>query len=77
MMQEIGYCSGIENYSRHLSGETREPPTTLFDYLPSDSILFVDESHITIPQLGGMFRGDRSRKINLVEHGFRLPSAFG
>ena len=76
MMQEIGYCSGIENYSRHLSGRNAgEPPATLFDYLPSDSILFVDESHITIPQLGGMFRGDRSRKINLVEHGFRLPSA--
>ena len=76
MMQEIGYCSGIENYSRHLSGRNAgEPPATLFDYLPNDSILFVDESHITIPQLGGMFRGDRSRKINLVEHGFRLPSA--
>ena len=76
MMQEIGYCSGIENYSRHLSGRNAgEPPATLFDYLPTDSILFVDESHITIPQLGGMFRGDRSRKINLVEHGFRLPSA--
>ncbi len=76
MMQEIGYCSGIENYSRHLSGRRAgEPPATLFDYLPNDSILFVDESHITIPQLGGMFRGDRSRKINLVEHGFRLPSA--
>ena len=76
MMQEIGYCSGIENYSRHLSGRNAgKPPATLFDYLPNDSILFVDESHITIPQLGGMFRGDRSRKINLVEHGFRLPSA--
>ena len=76
MMQEIGYCSGIENYSRHLSGRLAgEPPATLFDYLPANAILFVDESHITIPQLGGMFRGDRSRKMSLVEHGFRLPSA--
>ena len=76
MMLEIGYCSGIENYSRHLSGRRPgEPPPTLFDYLPHDAMLFVDESHGTIPQLGGMYRGDRSRKENLVEYGFRLPCA--
>ena len=76
MMQEIGYCNGIENYSRHLSGRAPgEPPATLFEYLPSDAMLVVDESHVTIPQLGGMYRGDRSRKENLVEYGFRLPSA--
>jgi len=76
MMHELGYCSGIENYSRYLSGrKAGEPPPTLFDYLPSNALLVVDESHVTIPQLGGMYRGDRSRKENLVEYGFRLPSA--
>ncbi len=76
MMQELGYCSGIENYSRYLSGRAPgEPPPTLFDYLPEDALLFVDESHVTIPQLGAMYRGDRSRKETLVEYGFRLPSA--
>jgi len=76
MIQEIGYCSGIENYSRYLSGRaTGEPPPTLLDYLPADALLVIDESHVTIPQLGGMYRGDRARKLNLVEYGFRLPSA--
>jgi excinuclease ABC subunit B len=76
MILEIGYCTGIENYSRYLSGRRPgEPPPTLFDYLPDDALLFVDESHVTIPQLGGMYRGDRSRKETLVEYGFRLPSA--
>ncbi len=76
MMLEVGYCSGIENYSRHLTGrQAGEPPPTLFDYFPADGLLVVDESHVTIPQLGGMYRGDRSRKENLVEYGFRLPSA--
>ncbi|HEY5719022.1 MAG TPA: helicase-related protein, partial [Gammaproteobacteria bacterium] len=76
MMLELGYCSGIENYSRYLSGRAAgEPPPTLFDYLPANALLVVDESHVTIPQLGGMYRGDRSRKENLVEYGFRLPSA--
>ena len=76
MMVEIGYCSGIENYSRHLSNrKAGEPPPTLFDYLPKNAMLVVDESHVTIPQLGGMYKGDRSRKENLVEYGFRLPSA--
>jgi excinuclease ABC subunit B len=76
MMHELGYCSGIENYSRYLSGRSAgEPPPTLFDYLPSNALLVIDESHVTIPQLGGMYRGDRSRKENLVEYGFRLPSA--
>jgi excinuclease ABC subunit B len=76
MMQEIGYCKGIENYSRYLSGRRPgEPPPTLFDYLPEDALLVVDESHVTVPQLGGMYRGDRSRKETLVEYGFRLPSA--
>jgi excinuclease ABC subunit B len=76
MMQEIGYCNGIENYSRHLSGrKAGEPPPTLFEYIPPEALLIVDESHVTIPQLGGMYRGDRSRKENLVEYGFRLPSA--
>jgi excinuclease ABC subunit B len=76
MMLEIGYCSGIENYSRHLSGRRPgEPPPTLFDYLPRDALLFVDESHVTVPQLGAMYRGDRARKENLVEYGFRLPCA--
>ncbi|MDD5033682.1 MAG: excinuclease ABC subunit UvrB [Methylococcaceae bacterium] len=73
---EVGYCSGIENYSRHLSGQKAgEPPATLFDYLPPDSLVVIDESHQTIPQIGAMFRGDRSRKETLVEYGFRLPSA--
>jgi excinuclease ABC subunit B len=76
MIRELGYCSGIENYSRYLSGrKTGEPPPTLFDYLPKNSLLVVDESHVTIPQIGGMYRGDRSRKETLVEYGFRLPSA--
>ncbi|HHI75667.1 MAG TPA: excinuclease ABC subunit UvrB [Gammaproteobacteria bacterium] len=76
MMLELGYCSGIENYSRYLSGRAPgEGPPTLFDYLPSNALLVVDESHVTIPQLGGMYRGDRSRKETLVEYGFRLPSA--
>jgi excinuclease ABC subunit B len=76
MIQELGYCQGIENYSRYLSGrEPGEPPPCLFDYLPKDALLVVDESHVTIPQLGGMYRGDRSRKETLVEFGFRLPSA--
>lgn len=76
MMEELGYCSGIENYSRYLSGRAAgEPPPTLFDYLPADSLLFIDESHVTVPQLGGMYRGDRARKENLVNYGFRLPSA--
>jgi len=76
MMIELGYCSGIENYSRYLSGrQAGEPPPTLLDYLPEDALVVVDESHVTIPQLGGMYRGDRSRKETLVEYGFRLPSA--
>ncbi len=76
MMLELGYCSGIENYSRYLSGrETGEPPPTLFEYLPDDALLFIDESHVSIPQIGGMYKGDRSRKETLVEYGFRLPSA--
>ncbi|MDX1824806.1 MAG: DEAD/DEAH box helicase family protein, partial [Thiohalomonadales bacterium] len=76
MMQEMGYCSGIENYSRYLSGrQPGEPPPTFMDYLPEDALLVIDESHVTIPQLGGMYRGDRARKENLVEYGFRLPSA--
>ncbi len=76
MMIEIGYCSGIENYSRYLSGRNAgEPPPTLFEYLPKNTLMVIDESHVTIPQLGGMYRGDRSRKENLVEFGFRLPSA--
>ncbi len=76
MMQELGYCTGIENYSRYLSGRNPgEPPPTLFDYLPEDALLVIDESHVTVPQIGGMYRGDRSRKETLVEYGFRLPSA--
>jgi len=76
MMKEMGYCHGIENYSRHLSGRLPgEPPPTLLDYLPQDALMFIDESHQTIPQLHGMFRGDRSRKQTLVNYGFRLPSA--
>ncbi len=76
MMRELGYCNGIENYSRFLSGRNAgEPPPTLFDYLPEKALLVVDESHVTIPQIGGMYKGDRSRKETLVEYGFRLPSA--
>jgi excinuclease ABC subunit B len=76
MMIELGYCSGIENYSRYLSGrKAGEPPPTLLEYLPDDALVVVDESHVTIPQLGGMYKGDRSRKETLVEYGFRLPSA--
>lgn len=76
MISEIGFCSGIENYSRHLTGKKPgEPPPTLLDYFPKDFLVFVDESHMGVPQLGGMYRGDRSRKTSLVEHGFRLPSA--
>ena len=76
MIRELGYCSGIENYSRFLSGRSPgEPPPTLVSYLPDDALLIVDESHVTIPQLGAMYKGDRSRKENLVEYGFRLPSA--
>jgi excinuclease ABC subunit B len=76
MIREIGYCHGIENYSRHLSGrKPGEPPPTLMDYFPRESLLIIDESHVTVPQIGGMFAGDRSRKGTLVEYGFRLPSA--
>ncbi len=76
MMRELGYCNGIENYSRYLSGrQTNEAPPTLFDYLPDDCLLFIDESHVSVPQIGGMYKGDRSRKETLVEYGFRLPSA--
>ena len=76
MMRELGYCNGIENYSRYLSGRAPgEPPPTLFDYLPDDALLIIDESHVTVPQIGGMYKGDRSRKETLVEYGFRLPSA--
>ncbi|MEJ2471106.1 MAG: excinuclease ABC subunit UvrB [Desulfuromonadales bacterium] len=76
MMEEMGFCQGIENYSRHLDGrEAGSPPATLFDYFPDDAQIFIDESHVTVPQLGGMYRGDRSRKETLVEYGFRLPSA--
>jgi len=76
MMEEMGFCQGIENYSRYLDGrQPGSPPATLFDYFPADALLFIDESHVTVPQLGGMYRGDRSRKETLVEYGFRLPSA--
>jgi excinuclease ABC subunit B len=76
MMREVGYCNGIENYSRYLSGrKPGEPPPTLIDYLPDNALMVIDESHVTVPQLGGMYRGDRSRKETLVEYGFRLPSA--
>ena len=75
MMDATGSCAGIENYSRYLTGrKPGEPPPTLFEYLPKDSIIFADESHVTIPQLGGMYKGDYSRKSTLSEHGFRLPS---
>ena len=76
MIRELGYCSGIENYSRYLSGrKTGEAPPTLFDYLPPDALLIIDESHVSVPQIGGMFKGDRARKETLVKYGFRLPSA--
>jgi excinuclease ABC subunit B len=76
MMSEIGYCKGIENYSRYLSGRgAGQPPPTLIDYLPTNALMFIDESHVTIPQVGGMYKGDRARKENLVDYGFRLPSA--
>ena len=76
MLQELGFCKGIENYSRHMSGaRPGEPPPTLVDYLPPDALMFIDESHVTIGQLGGMYRGDRARKETLVDYGFRLPSA--
>ncbi|HEX8988594.1 MAG TPA: excinuclease ABC subunit UvrB [Rhodocyclaceae bacterium] len=76
MLDQLGFCKGIENYSRHLSGRKQgEPPPTLIDYLPPDALMFIDESHVSIPQVGGMYKGDRSRKENLVDYGFRLPSA--
>ncbi|ALQ52007.1 excinuclease ABC subunit UvrB [Nitrosomonas ureae] len=76
MLNELGFCKGIENYSRHLSGKNPgEPPPTLLDYLPSNALMIIDESHVTVPQIGGMYKGDRSRKENLVNYGFRLPSA--
>ncbi len=76
MLETMGFCSGIENYSRHLDGrEPGEAPSTLIDYFPDDFVCVIDESHITVPQIGGMYEGDRSRKMTLVEHGFRLPSA--
>ncbi|MGH7771220.1 MAG: excinuclease ABC subunit UvrB [Candidatus Binatia bacterium] len=76
LLEEMGFCPGIENYSRHLTGrKTGEPPPTLLNYFPKDFLLFIDESHVTVPQIGGMYRGDRSRKETLVEYGFRLPSA--
>ena len=76
MIEEMGFCHGIENYSRHFTGKKQgEPPATLLDYFPKDFLCMIDESHVTIPQVGGMYRGDRSRKLTLVEHGFRLPSA--
>jgi len=76
IIKTVGYCRGIENYSRHLTGRLPgEPPPTLMDYFPSDAIVFIDESHVTVPQLRGMYEGDRSRKLNLVKYGFRLPSA--
>ncbi|HBD34807.1 MAG TPA: excinuclease ABC subunit B, partial [Cupriavidus sp.] len=76
MLTELGFCKGIENYSRHLSGaKPGEPPPTLVDYLPPDALMFLDESHVLIGQLNGMYNGDRARKTTLVEYGFRLPSA--
>ena len=76
LLEEMGFCPGIENYSRHLTGrKPGEPPPTLLSYFPSDFLLMIDESHVTVPQIGGMYRGDRSRKETLVEYGFRLPSA--
>ena len=77
MMREVGYCTGIENYSRIIDGrDPGEPPKTLIDYFPGDFLMFIDESHVTLPQVKAMYGGDRSRKNNLVEYGFRLPSAF-
>lgn len=76
MIEQVGFCSGIENYSRHLDGrEAGSAPATLLDYFPEDFLTIIDESHVTVPQIGGMFEGDMSRKRNLVEFGFRLPSA--
>src|SRR5690606_4504020 len=76
MIMELGYCNGIENYSRYLSGRPQgEAPPTLFDYLPQNALLIIDESHVSVPQVGAMYKGDRSRKETLVEYGFRLPSA--
>src|SRR3546814_15776993 len=76
MMAATGACAGIENYSRYMTGRNPgEPPPTLFEYLPDDAMLFVDESHVTVPQIGGMFRGDFRRKATLAEYGFRLPSS--
>jgi len=76
MLKEVGFCSGIENYSRHISGrEAGSKPYTLLDYFPDDYLMIIDESHVTLPQVRGMYAGDRSRKMNLVDHGFRLPSA--
>src|SRR5690606_31685367 len=76
MMQTMGFCNGIENYARHLTGrKPGEPPYTLLDFFPEDFFCIIDESHVTVPQIGGMYEGDRSRKLTLVEHGFRLPSA--
>ena len=76
MLDQIGFCKGIENYSRHFSGrQAGESPPTLIDYLPRDALMFIDESHVSIGQVGGMYKGDRSRKENLVDYGFRLPSA--
>ena len=76
MMEELGFCNGIENYSRHMTGRAPgEPPPTLIEYFPDEFICFIDESHVTVPQIGGMYRGDRARKMTLVDHGFRLPSA--
>ena len=76
MMEEMGYCQGIENYSRHLTGrKPGQPPPTLMEYLPEDALIIVDESHATLPQIAGMYRGDRSRKETLIKYGFRLPSA--
>ena len=76
MLQQLGFCSGIENYSRHMDGrQPGEPPHTLLDFFPDDFLLVIDESHVTVPQIGAMYEGDASRKRTLVEHGFRLPSA--
>ena len=77
MIKEVGYCQGIENYSRHLMDRPAgEPPPTLLDYFPDDSLFVLDESHVTLPQLNGMYKGDRARKETLIRYGFRLPSAF-
>ena len=77
MLREMGYCKGIENYSRHLSGRNPgDAPFTLLDYFPKDYLIIIDESHVTLPQIHAMWAGDRSRKESLIEHGFRLPSAF-